>query len=263
MTFRLRNIVVVLLVALLGGCGYPEPPMREPHLQPTATMGQVVAVAQGEGSILSEGVVVEGVVTANDKGGNFYRTIVVEDSQGALELFVGLYDLHLRFPVGAVVRADLSGLACRVRDGVVQLGRLPYDHSPDELQPLGTLMEVDRRMEVVAMGEEPEPQIVAFEQLAPQMCGRLVRFEALRFVSDSGSTEDIGWGTTEWGTVAEREFVTPEGDTLVVATSLYADFAAEKIPDGWLSLSGILYCEETTNNLQYKLKLRTRNDVEQ
>ncbi len=258
--FRSAMAVVALVAtSLLGvGCGYTEPEPRVCALTANAPIATLHDIARSGVGFVADNVVVEGVVTANDWSGNFYQTIVIEDPSAAIELFVGLYDLHCRFPVGTSVVVDTEGLGVMFHDGVVQLGRRPYDYSPTRLQPLGTPAEVDRRIGVADKGTPVVAQNVVVGDLTADMCGRLVRFVGVEYVG-----EEPCWADTRYGTVAEREFRTSEGERLVVATSTYADFAHEPIPVGQLALSGILYCSEVgEGEVVYTLKMRSADDVE-
>jgi hypothetical protein len=249
---------IALLLLGATSCGYREPEPRGCTLTANAPIATLHDIARSGVGFVADNLVVAGVVTANDWGENFYQTIVIEDPTAAVELCVGLYDLHCRFPLGAEVVIDTEGLGVMFYDGVLQLGRQPYDYNPTRLQPLGTPAEVDRRVMVAGKTTPMVARNVVVGDLLPDECGRLVRFVGLEYVG----TEPC-WAATRYGTVAEREFTTPEGERLVVATSNYADFAGEKIPDGPLALSGILYCtQKEGGEVVYTLKLRTTDDVE-
>lgn len=248
--------MVVFLVAHLVGCDYAEPKPEQLVLRPNAPISLAAEVAAGWSMVIPEGVVFGGTVTANDVGGNFYRTIVVEDESGAVELNVGLYDLHNRFPIGSRVRIDAGGLVVMLYEGVVQMGRAIYPYNSHTVEPLGTHIEVDRRIEVEEEVCALEPQNIVVGQTEGDMCGRLVRVSAVRYVG-----QPSGWATERYGSMVERCFATPQNDTIVVATSRYADFASEPIPHDRLSLSGILYLEESLRGPRYKLRLRSLDDV--
>lgn len=252
MSFKLRNKwLLVALVLTLAGCGYDShtQPTVEYHLPTYSNSIAAVKSMTKEVERLPEGVEIVGRVTANDLGGNFYRRIVVEDHSGALEVHIGLYDLAALYPVGAMVRVRCEGLAAMEREGVLQLGGERYQWSDYRVEPIAPRSEVDYHVEVCG----PVESLMPLETLSADDCGRLVRMRGVRFV---GSESD--WGSEEYGTEARREFITEEGERFVVATSRYADFAREPIPERALTLTGILYCDEET----YIIRLRNEEDVE-
>lgn len=257
MIFRRLHIATLIVAVVVSaiGCDYREPASRaEGQPRPNAPIDALAEYATGR---VVDNMIIGGVVRANDRGGNFYQSIVVEDATGAVEVQVGLYDLDSRFPVGAEVVVDAEGLAVGYYDGVLQLGREPYDYSLSVVEPLGSPVEVDRRMGVATWSEQepPQPANVVVAELTDDMCGRLVRVVGVEYLG-----EPTDWGSTDWGTIARREFLSAEGDTLVVATSRYADFATEPIPEGKINLCGVLYHPQGGH---YTLKMRTVADVEE
>lgn len=255
----LRVLVVVVWAAAVVSCSYPVPAPKQPSLgKPNAMLSLAREVVDMPEQVIPSDVIFEGVVTANDRSDNFYQSIVIEDETAAVEIKVGLYDLHNRFPLGARVRVDASGLAVMLYDGVVQMGRTRYDYNDHTVEPLGTPIELDARVEVVAKESPAEPTIVVVGELQPDMCGGLVRVVGVEYVG-----EEPCWATSDYGVVAEREFRTSQGDTIVVATSRYADFADQFIPTEEVNICGILYCnKQADNRFEYKLKMRSVEDVE-
>lgn len=257
MTFRRLLILLLPLVAV--GCGYdsfrPYEPCESQPLVPNAPVSVVVGCVEQSGGRVPEGVVVEAQVVANDVAGNFYRTIVLQDASGAVELNVGLYDLHNSFPLGATVRVAMGGLECCTYNGVVQVGRTRYDYNPTQVEPLGLRKIVDELTEVVATGDDVVAESCDFDELNETLCGRLVSIEGVRYVG-----QEAEWGTVQYGSTANRLFLTLQGDSLVVATSRYADFAEEIIPSCEGRLQGILYCTKRSGKEIYTLKMRTAHD---
>ena len=86
----LRYILFVVTL-LVVGCDYdrfaPIEPREEVEWVPNAELSDVrhsFAVA----TTIREDMVISGRVITSDEGGNFYRTLVVEDATGTLELMI-------------------------------------------------------------------------------------------------------------------------------------------------------------------------------
>lgn len=255
-----RLLAAALVVAHVAvGCGYDSfgdyTPTPTASLTPNAPISIATSAASEPHHTLPEGVVVEGTVVANDIGENFYRTIVLQDPTASIELNVGLYDLHNRFPLGARLRVDIGGLKCLSYNGVVQVGRAIYEWDDEQVEPLGLRSEVDRRTQVVAVEPEPEPLRVSHEELSSDLCGRLVSIEGARYVG-----EQTQWGTTDYGSYASRLFLTRSGDSIAVSTSRYATFANDFIPTAEGTLRGILYRDRLFGADLYVIKMRTASD---
>lgn len=261
MSSKVRHFLLLLAVLLLGvGCGYDshtDPTVEFADPTRSATIAELREMAS-ENERVPEGVVVVGRVTANDRDGNFYQRIVVEDSSGAVEVLLGLYDLAALYPVGALVAVHCEGLVTDEYNGVLQLGAERYEWSDYRLEPIATRREIEQRVEVCGTVERLEPlEVTSLRVFKESDLGRLVRIRGARV-----EEVDEDWGTTEYGTEADRVFLLAEGEKFAVRTSLYSDFATEPIPLGELTLTGILYSDRVEGEEMFVLKLRSRNDVE-
>ena len=82
-------VSVVLALAVLAGCDKAsglefddDPPAG------TATIAALKSRCTGEQAAVTEDITVEGVVTGNDLYGEFYKTLVVEDTSGGISIAV-------------------------------------------------------------------------------------------------------------------------------------------------------------------------------
>lgn len=256
-----RIVEVMLLgVALtcLWGCRreYHAPEVEYSTLLPTAHIRQLAELLDEGLTRVPDGVVLAGVVSANDAEGNFYRSIVVEDASGAVEVSLGMWELAGVYPVGCGVTIDASGLAVVRTDGVLTLGWEVYDWSGGRVEPIAPREEIVGRVVVSHKGESPTPRTLTIGELTEQMCGRLVRLEGVRAIEPGEK-----WGATEYGTSVDRAFEDAEGRVVVVRTSRYADFAERRVPEGELSIDGILYRGRRAGEDVYVLKMRSIDDV--
>lgn len=250
----------LLGVVLLGGCGYDR------HKAPTALYDTTlpnapIEVLYGyadEGVEIAEQVIFAGEVVADDASGNFYRAIVVEDNSGAVEVRMGLYDLAALYPIGCRVVVDAQGLMVTRQNGVLTLGREIYEWSGGRVEAIEPRSEILRRVRVTAKGTPTQPTICSIGDLSERMCGRLTRVEGVRLVEG----EERAWGTTDYGTEAERMFEDGKVGRIMVRTSSYADFAASNIPNQEVSITGVLYTGRSGGEDVYVLKMRNLNDVE-
>lgn len=246
--------IYFLLALLLVGCGYDnheECPTHFESVQPTLHARQLTLYA-ADGAVIPEGGIIEGVVVANDASGNFYRAIVLEMEDMGVEVRLALYDLHALYPVGATVVVHCGGLRATYMDGVLTLGRTMYGWSGGSVEPIAPRSEVLSRVEVVSMGTPREALQCGIEELGEELCGRLVEIGGLHYEGEA--TE---WAVANYGGDVEHTFEDAEENKIVVRISTYADFASEKIPEGELTVRGILYKVGDV----YLIKPRVRSDV--
>lgn len=257
MTFRNYIPILLFVVLTFGGClgGYQAPPHSLHSGEHTAHIVSLPSLA--EMGPFDE-VTIKGQVTANDLGGNFYKSIVVEDETGAVEVCLDSYELSALYPVGCWVVVDLDGLWAQEYDGVMQVGRMVYDWSDYRVEPIATRREIDLRVGVCGLVEECEPMEVAPSELTDALCGRLVRVGPLSYAGD----EDKGWGEADYGSTCDHLFLAADGTRVAVRTSSYADFASVGVPQRELFITGILYRDRLEGEQRFVLKMRTLNDVE-
>lgn len=104
---------VVLALAVLAGCDKAsglefddDPPAG------TATIAALKSRCTGEQAAVTEDITVEGVVTGNDLYGEFYKTLVVEDTSGGISIAVDATELYVDYPVGRRSRSIATGCSC-------------------------------------------------------------------------------------------------------------------------------------------------------
>lgn len=243
------------------GCGYdrhtPPDDLFADKL-PNALVEHLAEYVEEEVGVIENEVVVVGRVVADDASGNFYRAIVVEDASGGVEVRIGSWDLVAFYPLGAEVAIYAEGLAVARVDGVLTLGRTIYDWSGGRVEPIEPREEIARRVVVTDYAVAIEPQTKTVDALTEDDCGRLVRVEGVRYVGEP----TVGWGTTEYGSEADREFVDDNGHKILVRTSKYADFAEYVVPDEKVAICGILYRDRYEGEDVFVLKMRDLGDVE-
>ncbi len=195
--------------------------------------------------------IVSGVVVASDKSGNFYRTFVIEDGSGGVEIKAGLYDLNVLYPVGRRVSVSLKGLTLGMYNGIHQLGLYALPSSGYEVEFFQASAVMDRFVRRGEM-ELMEPEIVAVEELNDAHLGRLVKIENVRYLR----TDTVSWAGHDYP--GDLPFGRDEEERITVYTSQYASFAGDTVPSGRVSLTGVVM----KNNRRYRIKLREIEDVE-
>ncbi len=260
MSFRRAQIgVLVALTMALVACGYDShsvPDVALPDVVPSGSIATLAAFAE-EGVRIEESMVVVGRVVADDASGNFYRSIVVADESAGVEVKMGGWDLSGLYPLGSEVAIYAEGLVVARVDGVLTLGREIYDWSGGRVEPIEPRDEIARRVVVTNFVTSVEPRVRRIDNLTESDCGTLVKIKGLTYVG-----EPMGWGTTEYGSEADREFVDSEDRKILVRTSRYADFAEHRVPTEEVALCGILYRDRYKGEDVYVLKMRDLNDVE-
>lgn len=170
-----------------------------------------------------------GVITADDKSGNLYRNFYIQDNTGAILLRTmfsgGLSE-------GDSVRIALKGITLTEYNSMLQLDSV----------------DVDKNVIKQATEKFIQPQVVTMEQALndPNLVAKLIKIENVEF-----STAELG---TTFANAAQlqtlnKNLVDCNGNTIIVRTSGYANFANTPLPSGNGSLIAILGTYNDTRQL--------------
>lgn len=256
-----RRLLLVLLPMLLApvvvavtGCSSAT------ELEETdATEMISIAELKRESGYIGRSCTIRGCVTANDLMGEFPRRIVIEDEWGGVEVRIDDERLFRQYPVGQTVEVICTGLTIFHDDACPYIGMpsadppvwavrngIPADRAGRFVHPL-----TDRPIVM------PEPRTLAITSCADRFVGSYVRFEQLHFDGSS----DARWCDVDPDShrpvTTNRQAADREGNMLTVRTSGSCEYARERLPQGDVSLSGILGCFNRT----YQLRL-VNHDIE-
>ena len=195
------------------------------------------------------GYVITGTVVSSDEFGNFYKTIVVEDSSAGIEIKIDMENIFRVYRTGSKIKVYCKSLVLGSYGGLVQLGT-----APSGSYETGYINSADVSMYIRNTGLADEgfrPMELGLEQLTvtngPDILCRKVAFGNVRF-TEAG--DGVSW-CDESGVDTDRILTDYNGNTLIVRTSVYARFASFALPDGDLYIEGVL----SWFNGSYQLKV--------
>lgn len=238
---------------LLGGCydSHSTSPTRPFAEHANIEIGGLRRLCESGYCNISSDMVCVGRITSSDREGNFYRSMVVEDVTGAVEVRLGTYNIASQYPVGTIVALRLKGTAIMVEDGVVQVGLPPqsFDNEPREFEAQEI---IDRHIVRDTSREEVEPMLSAIQSIDVTHCGRFVRVEGVQHTPFVDSEEDEYY-----------RFTDIVGNQIFVEISEHSDFATLDLPSVATSIQGILYHKTIGGDveLQFVIKPRFADDI--
>jgi hypothetical protein len=163
---------------------------------------------------------VYGVITADDKSGNLYRNFYLQDATGAI-LLRTLFSGGLS--EGDSVRVALKGITLTQYSGMMQLDSV----------------NVDKNVIKQATEKFVQPQTVTMQQVLTDqsLIGKLIKLENVEF-----ATAELGFTFANAALLQtlNRTLVDCDGNSVIVRTSGYANFANSVLPSGNGSLIAIL-----------------------
>ena len=229
----------LLLLAVMGmlfaSCKkeYPQPPIQNLPEGTVYTIGEIIDMEPG--TVFNEDASVYGIVTADEQSGNLYKAAYIQDraSGAAIQLYLNAVS---GVRIGDSIRVYLKDVTFDMYHGLPQLSNF----GPD-----GHIIILANNLPIT-----PASTTLS-DVLAGQYLAGLVRLEGVSFVEQEGTfAPSTGYG--------EHYIQDAFGNTAMVRTSNYANFAANPLPKGTGNLVAIASLYNTT----WQLTLRSYYELE-
>ena len=235
---RLLTTSLLLLAAmgmLFASCKkeYPQPPIQNLPEGTVYTIGEIIDMEPG--TVFNEDASVYGIVTADEQSGNLYKAAYIQDraTGAAIQLYL---DAVSGVRIGDSIRVYLKDVTFDMYHGLPQLSNFVPD---------GHII-------ILANNRPITPALTTLSDiLAGQYLAGLVRLEGVSFVDQEGTfAPSTGYG--------EHYIQDAMGNTAMVRTSNYANFAANPLPKG----TGNLVAIASVYNSTWQLTLRSYYELE-
>lgn len=233
---------------------------------------------------IDDGIQIKGVVTGNDAEGNIYNEIALQDETGGILVCIAQGGLCGQMQVGQEVLIDLGGLYIGAYRSQPQIG-VPYTSTSasgaKSVYP-SRIARAEWQTRFKLIGKPDASKLVAkefdYESLKGnetelyKYAGCLVKATGVGFAKADGKTTyapKSEGASTGYGVMRAFKNMTTGKDYTTnefgVRTSCYSDFAAEKLPEGKLTVTGILTCykSQTKYKATAQILMRQQSDVQQ
>jgi len=196
------------------------------------TVAEVKQLATSPLTLITGDFVLKAKVTANDKSGNLFKYIYVEDATGGIRINIDKADMFNdpRFAVGKEVYVKLKNLYVGAVSGEIQLGT-PFSGA------VGRIAETDV-YKYFFDSKKAITAVTATEKTISQFTmadvGRWVKIKDLQFIA--GDLEKVYAS----GQVTNRTLEDCSGNKVLLRTSNFADFAGQVIESGKGDVYGVL-----------------------
>lgn len=233
---------------------------------------------------IDDGIQIKGVVTGNDAEGNIYNEIALQDETGGILVCIAQGGLCGQMQVGQEVLIDLGGLYIGAYRSQPQIG-VPYTStsaSGAKSTYPSRIARAEWQTRFKLIGKPDATKLVAkefdYESLKGnetelyKYAGCLVKATGVGFAKADGKTTyapKSEGASTGYGVMRAFKNMTTGKDYTTnefgVRTSCYSDFAAEKLPEGKLTVTGILTCykSQTRYKATAQILMRQQSDVQQ
>ena len=242
----------------------PDASHQDPNLPTNVTIAQlaqkITQAGAGTSLVFTGDSTIYGVVTADDRSGNFYHQIVIQDSTGGIVIAIQATNLYNSYPVGRKVYVKLKGLTLVDYKGIPEIvfsatnsaGSLTLTGIPSAL--------VTNYIVQASYPNTVTPLKVTFQEILHYgtafMVNRLVEMDNMEFDSTSAGQTYALPSILSVGTNRTLHDCTPDStggvvtfhvtSSIIMYNSGYATFQPTIIPKGKGTLTGIYSVYNTT-----------------
>ncbi|MFI5218102.1 MAG: DUF5689 domain-containing protein [Bacteroidia bacterium] len=253
---KLKNIVSIIFAAtLFNSCVKDEFDTPPSGGQDPVVSGDKISIADLKalyaGSQVQADVYIVGTVIADDRSGNFYKELVLQDSTSGISILLDLSDYYTKYPIGRRVFVKCKGLYMDDYYGLIQLGGY--------IQTDGSLGRIPQSLisQYILPGSYYHyvtPQKVHINDLNSGMQNKLIMLDSLEFAcssagvtfADAVNQEDVNLDLQDCS-----------NNTVLIRSSGFANFATTITPGGNGSIVAVCQIYQT----DVQLKIRELTDI--
>jgi hypothetical protein len=217
---------------------------------------------------INDSVILSGVINADDRSGNIYKTLIFQDSTGGLQIVADLSDLYNFYPVGTRIFVKCKGLYLYNYSGTLELGS--YIDTTKAQPSLGGIPAANLSTYVVkgktGLTVTPKHWTLfnltnAADQLNDQ--STLIEVDDVQFRTADTSKTYADAINKAFGSLVLSDCSTPVPNTLTVRSSGFATFATTKPAPGHGSVLGIFTIYQQSNGTSVnQMTIRDTTDVQ-
>ncbi|HYC41127.1 MAG TPA: DUF5689 domain-containing protein [Chitinophagaceae bacterium] len=265
---RKLNAYLLLITgcaAMLSACRKTfdvPPPPGDPNLTATHTIRQLRAMHTVPGALdeITQDIIITGIVVANDKSGNLYKEIYIQDGSAGISLLIDAVGLYNSFPVGRRVFVRARGLTISDYNRLPQIGVRAVVAGNPSLQPIAANL-IGQYIIGGSLNNPVAPKVVTLSQLTTNMqdtlLGTLIQLNNYEFIA-----ADTAKTYADTSNYRNSVNLTVKGCTanssIIVRSSGFANFAGVNVPNGNGNITAIYTLFGNTR----QLIIRDTSDVQ-
>lgn len=247
----MKAIKLLFVLYFFASCirdDFDRPPIHIPQVdfESNTTIHELKTLYSGNLDSITEDIIIQGIITANDESGNIYKKLFIQDQTAGIEINIDKTGLYNEYRIGQRIYVKCKGMYIGRYGGVQQLG-YKYNNTIGRLPaPL-----ISKHIFKDSLpGAAPKPNLLTIPAFNSSHLSTLIKLENVYF-----ETPNLTF--TENNTTTNRMLFDLNGNSVIVRTSNYADFAHSKIPEGVGTVVAIL----SSYNGVYQLYLRSIDDL--
>ena len=261
---RFLLFIIPSILLTLNSClkqDFDAPPSQtgyDPNLPVNMSIASLKTkiVTAGDPVRIDSNWTVYGIVTADDRSGNFYKQIVIEDSTGGINVLIDGTSLYSKYPIGRKIYLKLQGLYFGKYGGLAQIGSTP--DNTGAITNISTAKADSVLVKANFPNTVPNHNFTDLSQLKTlnsAMLNRIVTIQGVQVVSTDTTKTYAQPPSVSSGTNINIEDCSK--NKIIIRTSGYANFSTYKVPKG----KGTLTAVYTVYNGTPQLVIRDTDDL--
>lgn len=263
---KLSFVAVIATVCLLAvnSCkkNFDSPPSYvDPNMVANTSIKTLKAMHSAGGyEAITTDIIISGVVVANDKSGNFYKELYIQDETGAISIQMDGTNLYTQYPVGRKIFIKCKGLYLSDYGGMIQVGVI--DRSIPSNPTLAGIPYILFDTYVIGgsfnnpVVARPVSQSVLSTNIQDTLLGTLIQLSGYEF--SSGDLTRTYADTSATKNSINLTIKDCGGNNIIVRSSGYANFAGFNPAGGNGNITAIY----TIFNSTRQLIIRDTTDVQ-
>ena len=257
----LLAVIIIAASGTLSSCKktFDNPPgPADPAIVANTSIKALKAMqtVAGAYNVITTDIIISGVVVADDKSGNLYKQLYIEDSTGGLQVLLDANSLYGTYPVGRKVFIKCNGLCITDYNGTMELGVKANVAGIPSNQGIPANL-VNQYVVGGSLNNPVVPHVVTLAQLTTGMqdryLGSLIQLDGFAFTNLNTTYSD----TSAYKSTVNLDIKNCSNQTIIVRTSAYANFAGKRVAQG----RGSIYAIYTTFGSTKQLIIRDESDV--
>lgn len=267
--FKLMTAVMMVLTAVtFSACKktFDNPPgAGDPDIVANTSIKALKAMHTSSGAydVITSDLIISGIVVADDKSGNLYKQLFIEDATGGLQILLDANSLYGTYPVGRRIFIKCKDLCLSDYNNTMELGVKALVGGVPSLEGIPANL-ISKYVVGGSINNPVVPVVVTYAELNAvyppsnqpwqhPYLGRLIQLADFAFTNPNTSYSD----TSAYKSTENRDIKNCAGNLLTVRNSAYANFAAQPLPQGRGSIAAIY----TVYGATKQLLLRNTGDV--
>ena len=248
--------IFAVLIFSLSSCvkdDFDTPPGdgEDPDIAVTTTIAELkqIYTTAGKPVQITEDLVIKGVVISDDREGNFYKSLVIQDSTAGILIRVDQTNLYTEFPVGRRVFVKCKNLWVGDYEGLIQMGAF-LDSITDPQTPSVESIPTAVVGNYILKGKyniPVQPVVITINQLDfSTYQNMLIQLQDVEFDAEAINTT---YADAENKFSQNKKLVDCSNNEILVRTSGYAKFADAVVPSYQGTLNAVYSVFRTDRQL--------------